>query len=156
MPLTVGACNNELCRCGPARLPQVELHPLFTVACARSSAGNVSTCAVVITNTGNMRIDNVAVTGDDNTCSKSLITPGELFVCSMSRTMNQSNFEAGQFVLTADGVNGTARGPTPLPVTAGKSVKVATPGLVQTPLLDVEVTTNITQVHKAGKARRQV
>lgn len=130
--------------------------PYLLLPCAGSSAGNVSTCEVVVTNTGNVRIENVNVTGDDNTCSKSLMAPSELFVCSMSRTMMQSDFEAGKFLLTADGVTGAARGPTPLPVTANDSAQVATPGLNQTPLLDVEVTTNITQVHKAGKGRTQV
>jgi hypothetical protein len=114
-------------------------------------AGNASVCRVVVTNDGNIRVDNVAVHGDSNTCSKALMTPGETFICSMQRAMTQEEYEAGWFKMTATNVTGAARGPTPLPGIPGDSAVVGVTNLTQVRILDVQAVANRNQVFKAGK-----
>lgn len=106
---------------------------------------------MVLHNNGNMRIDNVTVYGDSNTCSKALMLPDETFICSMSKMMQQDDYEAGQFTLTATNVTGVAHGPAALPNTPGDTARVGVGNLNQTAILDVEAVTNITDVYRAGK-----
>jgi hypothetical protein len=114
-------------------------------------AGNASVCRVVVTNDGNMRVDNVTVHGDSNTCSKALMAPGETFICSMQRVMDQEEYEAGWFKLTATNVTGAARGPTLLPGIPGDSAVVGLNNLTQVPILDVQAVADKNQVFKAGE-----
>jgi hypothetical protein len=116
-------------------------------------AGNASVCRVVLSNDGNMRVDNVVLHGDSNTCSKALMAPGETCVCSMQRVMDQEEYEAGWFKLTATNVTGTARGPTLLPGIPGDSAVVGLTNLTQVPILDVQASADRNQVFKAGAIR---
>lgn len=114
-------------------------------------AGNTSVCRVVLTNDGNMRVDDVVVHGDSNTCSKPLMAPGETCICSMQRVMVQAEFEAGSFRLTATNVTGTARGPNLLPGIPGDSAVAGLTNLTQVPILDVQASADRNQVFKAGE-----
>lgn len=65
------------------------------VLCA--TAGKLLTCTAKVTNTGNVRLSNVAFGGDTN-CSMSaggLLSPASSTTCTFSKVSQQSDFEAG-------------------------------------------------------------
>jgi hypothetical protein len=101
-------------------------------------------------NAGNMRVDNVAVLGDSNNCSKALMSPDETLLCSMSRQLVQSEYEQGIFTLRATNISGTARGPTPLPAVEADVSDSVQPNITQRPQLNVSLVASRTEVYKAG------
>lgn len=113
-------------------------------------AGSVATCPVVLKNAGNMRVDNVAVLGDTNDCSKALMAPDETLFCTISRQVVQAEYEAGTFTLHATGINGTAKGPVTLPSLPADVTDSITPTLTQLPQLATTMVANVTNVNTAG------
>lgn len=116
--------------------------------------GANATCPVTVHNPGNMRIDNVAVFGDSNNCSKALMAPDETLLCSVSRKLAQSEYEQGSFILRAANISGTARGPTVLPALEADVTDSVQPIITQTPQLNVSLVANRTEVYKAGDTVR--
>jgi hypothetical protein len=116
-----------------------------------AAAGNV-TCAVEVRNSGNMRLDNVAVTGDNNDCNIVLLEPDTTARCSMTRALTQDNFDAGMATLAASGVTATPRGP----VTALASMPsdIAAVPLNQTAAMDLSANANQSYVAAAGESVR--
>jgi hypothetical protein len=74
----------------------------------------------------------------------------------MQRVMQQDEYEAGWFKLTAANVTGTARGPTLLPGIPGDSAVVGLTNLTQVPILDVQESADRNQVFKAGEHLQQI
>lgn len=71
-------------------------------------------CPVTITNTGNMRVVNISVSGQPNDCTVDLLWPSEVFNCTMTRVLTQDDFEAGLTTLQATSVDSFALGPKPV------------------------------------------
>lgn len=99
---------------------------------------------------GTMRIANISLLGDSNTCSKSLMAPDETLFCNMSRVLVQSEYEAGLFTLRANNISGKAYGPVVLPTDPADVSDVVHPNLTQMPELNVSVAVNRTKVYQAG------
>lgn len=115
-----------------------------------SAAGANATCPVVLKNSGNMRIDAVALLGDSNNCSKALMAPDESLYCAMTRALVQSEYEQGSFTLRATSISGIARGPTPMPADPADVSDAVSLTLDQVPQLNVSLAVNRTRVYKAG------
>lgn len=115
-----------------------------------AAAGAPATCPVVLRNQGNMRVVNVSVLGDSNTCSKPLMAPDETLFCNMSRVLVQSEYEHGAFTLRATNISGAAHGPLALPSDSAYVSSTVQPTLLQVPELNVSVAVNRTTVYKAG------
>lgn len=98
---------------------------LTTLISSVLAAGSV-VCPVELRNTGNMRLDNITVSGDTNDCKVSLLEPNKAVSCSLSYKLSQNDFDVGLVVLTATGASATPRGPQPdLPTVPGDSATVA-------------------------------
>jgi hypothetical protein len=69
-------------------LPAFAAHSVYLCLAAAilfcTAAGDVL-CVVQLTNTGNMRLTGISVTGDQNDCNFNLLWPSEAVNCSMSR-----------------------------------------------------------------------
>jgi hypothetical protein len=104
---------------------------------------------VELRNSGNMRLDNVAVTGDDNDCNIALLDPNTTASCSMTRALTQDDFDAGLAELSATAATASPRGP----VTALTSVSVdsAIVPLNQTAAMDLSADVNQSYVAAAGE-----
>jgi hypothetical protein len=98
-----------------------------------------------------MRVDNVAVLGDSNNCSKALMAPDETLLCSISRKLVQSEYEQGSFTLRATNISGTARGPIPLPAVETDVSDSVQLKIAQAPQLNVSLVANRTEVYRAGE-----
>jgi hypothetical protein len=99
-----------------------------------------------------MRLDNVAVVGDDNDCNIALLEPDSTARCFMTRALVQGDFDAGYAVLAATAATATPRGP----VTALTSVTVdsASVPLNQTAAMDLSANVNQSYVAATGDAVR--
>lgn len=87
-----------------------------------------------------MRLENVSVSGDSNTCDVALLDPGTSATCSMSKVLSQADFDIGYVTLQASGAAASPRGPDKaLPVVSPDS---ATVPLNQTAALDVSAVTS--------------
>lgn len=122
----------------------------FVVLCCLPAAGSPATCPVVLTNAGTMRVANITLLGDANTCSKALMTPDETLLCNMSRVLVQSEYEQGFFTLRATNISGKAHGPVVLPTDPADVSDVVHTNLTQKAELNVSVAVNRTKVYKAG------
>jgi len=117
--------------------------------CALSfpAAGNV-TCAVELRNSGNMRLDNVSITGDANDCDVALLEPDTTARCSMTRALAQDDFDAGVSLLAASAATASPRGPvTALVSSPSDSASVP---LNQTAAMDLSANVNQGYVAAAG------
>jgi hypothetical protein len=105
---------------------------------------------VELRNSGNMRLDNVAVTGDANDCNFALLEPNSVARCSMTLALTQDDFDAGVVTLGATAATASPRGP----VTALTSVSVdsASVPLNQTAAMDLSANVNQSYVAAAGDA----
>jgi hypothetical protein len=107
---------------------------------------------VELRNSGNMRLDNVAVIGDDNDCNFALLEPEAVVRCSMTRALTQDDFDAGVATLAATAATATPRGPvTTLSSTSMDSVVVP---LNQTAAMDLSANVNQSYVAAAGESIR--
>jgi hypothetical protein len=106
-------------------------------------------CPVTITNTGNMRVVNISVNGEPNTCKASLLWPNEVFNCTMTRVLTQEDFEAGLTTLQATSVDSFALGPkSTLDNTPSDTATVVL--LNRTAALDLQLTADKASVSAAG------
>jgi hypothetical protein len=103
---------------------------------------------VELRNSGNMRLDNVAVIGDDNDCNFALLEPEAVVRCSMTRALTQDDFDAGVTTLAATAATATPRGP----VTTLSSIPTdsASVPLNQTAAMDLSANVNQSYVAAAG------
>jgi hypothetical protein len=115
-----------------------------------AAAGNV-TCAVKLRNSGNMRLDNVAVIGDDNDCNIELLEPDTTARCSMTRALTQDDFDAGVVTLAATAA-ASPRGPVSALATI-PSDSASVP-LNQTAAMDLSANVNQSYVAAAGDSVR--
>lgn len=101
-------------------------------------SGGVLTCNLTATNTGNVRLTNIAVHGDAVSCavaSPDLLWPGANLTCTLSRTLTQDDFELGSvdllYPLNASALGTVSSLQAPLPA-ASFNVRVP-----QLPALEV-------------------
>lgn len=64
------------------------------------SAADTTRCNITARNTGNVRLDNIAVTGDAVSCSIALLAPNEELRCIISKAVTQDHFEAAAVTMS--------------------------------------------------------
>ncbi|KAF6258162.1 hypothetical protein COO60DRAFT_1639414, partial [Scenedesmus sp. NREL 46B-D3] len=131
-----------------AASPQLQVD-VDALNCTRPTRmpGNV-TCAVELRNSGNMRLDNVSITGDANDCDVALLEPNTTARCSMTRALAQDDFDAGVSLLAASAATASPRGPvTALVSSPSDSASVP---LNQTAAMDLSANVNQGYVAAAG------
>jgi hypothetical protein len=104
---------------------------------------------VELRNSGNMRLADVAVIGDDNDCNVALLEPNSTASCSMTRALTQDDFDAGLAELSAAAASATPRGPVTALVTIPSDSAVVP--LNQTAAMDLSANVNQSYVAAAGE-----
>jgi hypothetical protein len=121
---------------------------VFCCGCFVPAAGNV-TCPVELRNSGNMRLADVAVLGDDNDCNFALLEPNTTASCFMTRALTQDDFDTGLVELNGTAATATPRGPvTTLSSIPSDSAIVP---LNQTAAMDLSANVNQSYVAAAGE-----
>jgi hypothetical protein len=102
-------------------------------------AAGTTKCNVTARNTGNVRLDNVALGADAANCSAALLSPNEELRCIVTRAVTQDHFEAAA-VTMAFPATATPRGTTN--TTNFPSPTTHTVPLIQRPQLQINTTTS--------------
>ena len=104
---------------------------------------------LVVSNTGNVTLDNITVTDPDTsvTCSPTAVAPSESTTCTASHTVTQADLDAGEIVNTATAAATTPSGTAVTPV-ASNTVRLS---VAQLPTLTIAKTATDTVVPAVGR-----
>jgi hypothetical protein len=125
--------------------------PLCVLCCCFCcSVADAVTCSngVEVLNTGNVRLDNISITGDASCQSAALLPPGLKFTCTLTKTTTQDDFENAFIPLAVDA--------TAVPLGVNSSVVDLQPShavqrtITQLPSMTLELAANTYTVNTAG------
>lgn len=120
--------------------------------CCFGSAGPLA-CPATLTNAGNVRINDAAVTGNHNNCSQTVMAPGDTIDCLVWRNVSRDELARTVYELVATNATGTPNCTASSSCTLngpGDSAIVSNATQPYIALLSVDVKANTTHVQKAG------
>jgi uncharacterized repeat protein (TIGR01451 family) len=102
-------------------------------------AAGTTKCNVTARNTGNVRLDNIALGADAANCSTALLSPDEELRCTISKAVTQDHFEAAAVTMSFP-ATATPGGTTN--ITNFPSPTTHTVPLIQRPLLQINTSSS--------------